>query len=111
MAVSYVSLNRNQEFSTPQKAAIKKIFGLAEAAATGSDSTLVSRTLVHLALGGHFSPNAVRDIKALMREIQSAVDAQDNARDLNSTFGVMCMETRQRKILKTMANAVIAQVV
>ena len=111
MAVDYKPLNRNQEFSTAQKAALKKIFGFAEAAATGSDSSLISNQIVHTTLAGYFSANADRDIKALCKAFRAAVDAQDNAYDLDSVFGAMCMETRSKRTIKTMANAVIAQVV
>jgi len=111
MAVDYKPLNRNQEFSTPQKAALKKIFGFAEAAATGGDSTIVSRKKVHLALSGHFSANDRADIQALMKEIRDASDDADNARDLSSVFGAWRMEGAKRLVIKTMANAVVAQIV
>jgi hypothetical protein len=112
MAVDYKPLNRNQEFSTPQKAAIKKIFGFAEvAAAAAPDASAISRTIVHTVMSGHFSANADRDIRALFKEFRSAIAAQDSSRDLDSTFGGMCMEGTQRRLLKTMANAVVAQIV
>lgn len=111
MAVDYKPLNRHQEFSTPQKAALKKIFGFAEAAALAAPSAAaISRTIIHTAMSGHFSANADRDVRALFKEFRSAVEARDNARNLNTVFGGMCMEGSKKRVLKTMANAVIADI-
>jgi len=112
MAVDYKPLNRNQEFTTPQKAALKKIFQAAESAAIGGASTLVSRKLVHLALSGHFPENDKRSLQVLMAEIRSASDAADNSRDIDSLMGGgFSMEGAKRLIIKTMADATIAQIV
>jgi hypothetical protein len=112
MAVDYKPLNRNQEFSTPQKAALKKIFGYAETAAAAAPSAAaISRTIIHTVMSGHFSANMDRDIRALFKEFRSAIAAQDSSRNLDTVFGGMCMEGTQRRLIKTMANAVIAQIV
>jgi len=110
MAVDYAPLNRNQEFTTPQKAALKKAFGFAEVAAVGA-STAVSRKKVHLALSGHFPENDKRALQVLFAEIRSAVDATDNARDINSLMsGAFSIEGAKRKVIKTMANSAIAMI-
>jgi len=113
MAVDYKPLNRHQEFSTPQKAALKKIFGLAEAgAASGTGATGgFTRTIVHTALSGHFSANADRDIKALFKRFREEIGDQNSSADLSSTFGAMCFESTKKKVLKTMAETVIADIV
>ena len=110
MAVDYAPLNRNQEFTTPQKAALKKVFGFAETAATGA-STVVSRKKVHLALSGHFPENDKRSLQVLFAEIRSAIDATDNARSIDSLMGGgFSMEGAKRLVIKTMADAAIAQI-
>jgi hypothetical protein len=111
MAVNYAQLNRHQEWSTPQKASLKKVFTAAEAAATGGDSTLVSALIVHRAMGGRFSAQEYADIRRLMQEIRDASDAADNARDISTVMGAFSLEGSKREILRTMANAVIAQIV
>ena len=112
MSVDYSPLNRNQEFTTPQKTALKKVFGFAESAATGGDSTIVSRKKVHLALSGHFPENDKRALQVLMAEIRDASDDADNARSIDSLMGgAFSMEGAKRLVIKTMADAAIAQIV
>ena len=111
MAVDYKPLNRQQDFTVQQKAALKKVFVAGEAAATGGDSTLVSRKLIHLAMGGWFDGDAKHDVQALFKEIRSASDAADNARDIDSVLGAFRMGGNKRRVIRTMADAVIAQIV
>lgn len=111
MAVSFASMNRQQDWTVQQKAALKKIFLAAESAATGGDSSLVNRTLVHTYLAGHFSGDDHHDIQALMKEIRDASDAADNARNIDSVVGSFRMTGNRKRVIKQMANAVIAQIV
>ena len=111
MAVDYKPLNRNQEFSTPQKAALKKIFGFAEVAAAAAPAiTAITRTIIHTAMSGHFSANMDRDVRQLFKHFRVEIAAQNSTADLDSVFGGMCMEGTQRRILKTMAEAVVADI-
>ena len=110
MAVDYKPLNRNQEFSTPQKAALKKVFGLAETAADPSTSATISRKVVHLALSGHFPANDKQAIQALFKELRSAIDADDSSRDLAQVFSAWTMEGAKRLVIKNMANSVVAMI-
>ena len=111
MAVDFKPLNRQQDFTVQQKEALKKVFTFAENAATGSDSTIVSRTKCHLALAGHFSGDDKHDIQALMKEIRDAIDATDNARDIDSVLGAFRMGGNKRRVIRVMANEVISQIV
>lgn len=111
MAVDYKPLNRQQDFTVQQKEALKKVFQFGEAAAVGEDSTLASRKLIHLALAGWFSGDEKHDIQALFKEIRSAIDEPDNTRDITSVVGSFRMGGNKRRVLRTMADAVIAQIV
>ena len=111
MAVNYKALNRQQDLAVHQKAALKKVFELAEVAVRNGDSSLVSRTLVHLALAGNFEGDIQHDIQALMKEVRSAIDDSDANRDIGPVISSFRMDGNSRKIVRTMADAVIAQVV
>ena len=111
MAVDFKALNRQQDFTVQQKAALKKVFQAGEAAAVGGDSTLAGRTLIHLAMGGWFSGDDKHDIQALFKEIRSASDAADSSRDIDSVLGAFRMGGNKRRVIRTMADAVIAQIV
>lgn len=111
MAVNYKPLNRQQDWTVQQKAALKKIFQAAEAAAVGGDSSLVNRTLVHTYLAGHFSGDDHHDIQALMKAIRDASDAADNARNIDSVVGSFRMNGNRKRVLRIMSNDVIAQIV
>lgn len=110
MAVDYKPLNRQQDFTVDQKKSLKKIFQAAELAAVGS-SALISRTIVHTALAGYWDGDAKHDIQALMKEIRSAIDATDNARNIDSVVGSFRMGGNKRRVIRTMADAVIAMIV
>jgi hypothetical protein len=110
MAVDYKPLNRQQDFTVQQKASLKKIFQAAEAAAAGSSSA-VSRELVHRYLANHWDGDARHDIQALMAAIRAAVDATNNAYDIDSVISAFRMEGNKKKVLRVMANAVIAAIV
>jgi len=111
MAVDFKPLNRNEDFSVDQKAALKKVFTAGQAAATGGDSTLASAKIVHTALAGFFSGDDKHDIMALFRHIRKASDAANSSYDITSVIGGFHMNGSCRKVIKTMANAVIAQIV
>jgi hypothetical protein len=82
-----------------------------EAAATGSDSTLASRTITHTTLSGYFDGDFKHDMQALLKEFRSAVDATDNARDITSVIGTFRTTGNQRRVLRVMSDAAIAQIV
>ena len=111
MAVDYKPLNRQQDWNVQQKAALKKIFEAGESAATGGDSTLVSRKLIHLAMGGWFDGDTKHDIQALFKEIRDASDDADNARDLTAVVGAMRFGGNKKRVIRIMADAVVAQIV
>lgn len=110
MALDYKPLNRLQQFTLDQKKALRKLFGLAWTASDPSTPATISRTVIQKACSGHFSANERRDIDALFKELRSAIDADDNARDLESVFGAFCMDGYKRRALKTMADAVVANI-
>lgn len=112
MAVDYKPLNRQQDFSVAQKAALKKVFLAAEASAlVAPSSTTISRSQVHTILAGYFDGDAQHDIQALMKEIRDAITDTDAARDITSVVGAWRMGGNRKRVIKAMANAVIAQIV
>lgn len=112
MAVDYKPLNRQQDFSVDQKKSLKKVFQAAEASAlVDPASSTITRTDVHTILAGYWDGDARHDIQALMKEIRSAISATDNARNIDSVVGAFRMTGNKKRVIRTMANAVIAQIV
>lgn len=110
MAIDFRPLNRHQEFSTPQKAALKKVFTLLEQAAVNSNINLCTPTMVHLAMGGKFSAADEADIKALCKFIREATVALDPTRDVSHVLGAFRMEGTKKKVIKTIGQYIATQV-
>ena len=108
MAVDYKPLNRNQEFTTPQKAALKKVFGLAETAANPSTSATISRKIIHTALSGYFPYTEKKSLTRVFAELRDAIDDDDAARDMTTVVGSTSFASDKRKIIRTMTEAVVA---
>jgi hypothetical protein len=110
MALNFKPLNREGNWTVAQKKSLKKLFELAESAATGSDSSIISDTVVHTTLSGYFDSEERHAVGRLMNGIRSAIDATDNAYDVKlhlSGHG----GGNQKRVVKALADAVIVQIV
>ena len=111
MAVSNAALNRSQEWSSDEKKVLRKIFDLAQTAATSSTSSVISPTVVHTTCAGKLSAQEELDIRALMNGIRGAIDATDNTYDVVPHTTAFRMNGEKKKIIRVMAEAVVAQIV
>lgn len=111
MAVDYKRLNRQQDWNVQQKAALKKVFQAFESAATGSDSALCSRTIIHNAMSGHFDGDFKHDVQQLGEAFRTAVDAQDNAASIVGVMSSFRAGGNKRRVLRLMADEAITQIV
>lgn len=108
MAVNYKPLNRNQEWGTDAKHAIRRLFGLAEAAAAPSTSSEISRTIVNRTLAGKVSAAEEQSFRSLFEGLREAMDNDDTSYDItphvtNCAFS----SSRRTKIIKGMAQDVV----
>ena len=108
MAVNYKPLNRNQEWGTDAKSAIRRLFGLAETAAAPSDSTVISRSVINRTLAGKVGADEEQAFRSLFDGLRTAMDNDDTAYDIqphvtNNPFG----SARRTKIIKNMAQSVV----
>jgi hypothetical protein len=110
MAVNYKPLNRNQEWSSDEKKVLRKLFGLAEAAADPSTSATISRLVVHKTLAGKLDANEEQDIRTLFDGLRTAIDADDTGYDIVQHSTAFRMNGPKKKIIKTMAEAVVAMI-
>ena len=110
MNVDYKSLNRNSDLSTAQKKALKKVFLAGEVAAHHGESELCSQILIHRAIGGWFSGDEKGDIQSLFKVIRKAIDTSDATCDISNVISSFRMDGGKRKLLRTMAVAVIGQI-
>lgn len=108
--VDYKSLNRSADLSTLQKKALKKVFLAGEAAAQNSEPKLCNTTIIHRAVGGWFSGDEQGDIQALFKAVRTAIDTSDTKYDLTHVVGSFRMGGTRRRLLRTMAEAVVAQI-
>jgi hypothetical protein len=111
MAVNYKPLNRNQEWGTDAKSAIRRLFGLAETAAAPSTSATISRKVVNRTLAGKVSAKEEQAFRTLFGGLRDAMDADNTSYDItphvtNAAFS----SARRTKIIKNMANEVIAMI-
>jgi hypothetical protein len=112
MAVNYKPLNRNQEWSTDAKAAIRRLFGLAEvAAAATTDSSKVSRTIVNRTLAGKVSAADEQAFRSLFIGLRAAMDAANTSYDIQPHVTNAAFESaRKTKIIKGMAQSVVTMI-
>lgn len=108
MAVNYKPLNRNQEWSTDAKSAIRRLFGLAETAADPSTSSIISREVVNRTLAGKVSAKEEQAFRSLFEGLRTAIDNDDTSYDIqphvtNSPWD----SARRTKIIKNMAQSVV----
>jgi len=108
MAVNYKPLNRNQEWGTDAKAAIRRLFGLAEVAADPSTSATISRTVVNRTLAGKVSANEAQAFRTLFAGLRTAIDADNTSYDINDHVTNCPFDSARRtKIIKNMAQSVV----
>jgi hypothetical protein len=87
MALNFAPLNREASWTTAQKKALKKVFNLAETAAVGGDSALVSRSIVHTTLSGYFDSEERHAIGRLMTGLRNAIDSADTFTNTDVSTG------------------------
>ena len=109
--MNFASLNRNQEWSSDEKKVLRKLFTLAESAATGGDSTIISPTVVHTTCGQKLNSNDYLDIRALMKGLRSAIDAADTSYDVVQHTTAFRMEASKKRIIKDLAEVIVPQIV
>lgn len=110
MANDYKPLNRNSSWSSDQKAVLRKLFGLAEAAAAPSTSTEISREIINKTLAGKLSATAEQDIRSLFDGLRKAIDDDDTAYDLQPHFTADRWTGNERRIIKALAQSVVDQI-
>lgn len=110
MAVDYKPLNRNQEFTTAQKAALKKVFAAMYQMCINSDVSYCTRKFVHRALAAHFSGLVYDDIFVLYDYILENMLALDNSNTSETVVGTFRMSSEQKKIIRVMADAVLVDI-
>lgn len=107
MAVNYLPLRRNQEWSTDSKRVIAKLFGLAETAADPSTSSVISRSVVNRTLAGKVDASEEQDIRSLFKGLRQAIDDDNTAYDLQPHFAADRWTGNKRRIIKAMAQSVV----
>jgi hypothetical protein len=110
MAVDYKPLNRQQDWSSDEKMVLRRVFALAELAAVGA-SSIISRTVLHNTIAGKLDAGEEQDLRALFSGIRDAIDATDNAYDVVQHTTAFTMTGNKRRVIKTMAEAVVAMIV
>lgn len=110
MAVDYKPLNRNQEFTTGQKAALKKVFAAMYEMCINSDASYCTRKFFHRALAAHFSGLEYDDLFALYEFLRDRMEALDNTTMPDSVVSTFRMNTAQKKIIRVMATAVAVDI-
>ena len=109
--MNFNSLNRNQEWSSDEKAVYRKLFNLGEAAALGEDEELVNRSIVHTTIAGKLSAEEAQDMRSLFIGIRSAITAQNPDYDLQPHFTADSYTGNKRRIVKGLAQQVVDQIV
>lgn len=107
MAVNYKPLNRSSEWTNDEKKVIRKLFGLAEAAADPSTSTEISRTIVNRTLAGKIDAGEEQDFRSLFEGLRTAIDNDDTAYDLQPHFAADRWTGNGRRVIKAMAQSVV----
>lgn len=112
-ANDYKPLNRNNEWNTAQKAAIKKAFVSAETAAAAGDHTWKTtvRTAMSQILDPHLSTGEAHGIKRLLDGIASAIIAANSSYDVVQHVTGFEMNSSKRKVIKALAENTVAQIV
>jgi hypothetical protein len=72
---------------------------------------VISPKVVHLTCGSKLNESDYLDIRALFAGIRSAIDATDNAYDVVQHTTGFKMDSSKKRVIKTMAEAVVAQIV
>lgn len=111
-SIDYKSLNRQTNLTVQQKAALKKIFIVAEKAVAERTPSLVGVVVIHRAMGGAgFNGDEKHDIQALFKQVRIAIATDDSKRDLSQVIGSFRMGGNKRKIIRNMANQLLDQIV
>jgi len=110
MAVDYKELYREQEWSTDEKRALARVFALAEVAAAPSVSATISEKVVHKELGGKLAADETHDLQKVFEGLRAAIDADNASYDIAPHFRAHRWNGNKERVVRAMANAVIAQV-
>lgn len=110
MAVDYKEFYREQEWSTDQKRAYTKVFQLAEAAAAPSDSAQITRQIIAKTLAGKLARDEEHDLERVFEGLRAAIDADNASYDIDPHFRAHRWNGNKERIVRSAANAVIAQV-
>lgn len=111
MAIDTKIVNRSTSWTTDEKKRINAFFALAESAATGSDSTIISDDAIHYVLANKLNANAAYSLRAIANNLRAGIDAQDDAWDLEDSISISSFISDERRILRRMFNDVVAQIV
>ena len=111
MALNFDSLNREGNWTVDQKRDIKRLFNIAETAATGGSSADFQREDVQRTLMTHFDGVEKHDLSRLMDGLRSAVDATDNAYDVSIHISASRLGGNKRRVIRALADAVVTQII
>jgi hypothetical protein len=109
MAIDHKPLRRCQEWSTDEKRVLSKLFDLAFTAATGS-SSIISRKVVNRTLAGKLDAGSEQDIRALFAILRTRIDDTDTTPAFGDHFGSTRWTGNKRRIIKAMAETVVAAI-
>jgi len=109
MAINHKPLRRCQEWSTDEKRVLSKLFDLAFTAATGA-STIISREVVNRTIAGKLDAGSEQDIRALFEVLRTRIDDTDTTPALGPHFGASRWTGNKKRIIKGMAETVIAAI-